>query len=376
MNPHAQVSGDHARRPFPSCCIQLGLLTLLATLLASPGISQTAVTANRSSDVLQRPARAVTALSTDSIVGSTQRQELVMQWDGTAEDFYAVVGTLPGEAAEFIQLLTMPSDSGTINTVTACFGFDVAVTDFTFEVLVLRNSGGLPTTVLADEQFELPGVTSQDLCIAATLDLPVAQRRIFVGVRFPEIPGATQGSAGVFLGADQNGPSTSPSFARVHPDDPWETIQSFGFPDFRNLAIELEFTSEGEPPPPPLETCPAVACIEDDETLCLLNDRFQVKADFRDIAGASGPAKAGAEITPDTGFFHFPGQPNNVEVTTKLIDACGPFDRLWFFAAGMTDQEFTLKVCDTETGALRTYFDPLDKIFTTITDTSAFATCP
>ncbi len=104
-------------------------------------------------------------------------------------------------------------------------------------------------------------------------------------------------------------------------------------------------------------------------------DRFQVTAQWA-TDSASGDGRA-VMLTDESGYFWF-FNPENIEVTVKVLDACNldPFNNFWFFAAGMTDVEVTLTVVDTQSGLSKTYDNPLGTPFQPILDTQAFDTCP
>jgi CSLREA domain-containing protein len=114
-------------------------------------------------------------------------------------------------------------------------------------------------------------------------------------------------------------------------------------------------------------------CIPGGTVLCLDGGRFRVSAQWQ-TATAFGSGRAIA-LTRDSGYFWF-FDPANVEVTAKILNGCGVNNRYWFFAAGLTDQRVDITVTDTRTGQTRTYNNPLNRVFRTITDTGAFATCP
>ncbi|MCP4663199.1 MAG: hypothetical protein GY856_48020 [bacterium] len=108
--------------------------------------------------------------------------------------------------------------------------------------------------------------------------------------------------------------------------------------------------------------------------LLLNGDRFAVEASWAASGGAGGGGVP-VELTDDSGYFWF-FDPGNVELVVKVLDACQePYRRFWFFAAGLTNVEVTLKVTDLETGVEKTYFNPLGSEFPPILDTNAFATC-
>jgi hypothetical protein len=116
------------------------------------------------------------------------------------------------------------------------------------------------------------------------------------------------------------------------------------------------------------------ACATGGDTLCVADDRFTVRVSWRAADGASGSGQATA-LTSDTGYFWF-FDDDNVEIVVKVLNACVINDRFWVFAGGLTDVEAELEVVDTQTGARRTYSNPLGRPFAPIQDTGAFATCP
>jgi hypothetical protein len=116
----------------------------------------------------------------------------------------------------------------------------------------------------------------------------------------------------------------------------------------------------------------AAACVPSNTTLCLSDGRFSVTADYTS-AGGSGHGN-GVPLTADTGYFWF-FDPANIEVATKVLDACNPFNDFWVFASGLTNVGVTLNVLDTATGQLRTYNNPVNTAFEPVQDTGAFATC-
>ena len=114
-------------------------------------------------------------------------------------------------------------------------------------------------------------------------------------------------------------------------------------------------------------------CVAGGDTLCLQDGRFRVRARWAASPG-TGTAAFAQALTGDAGYFWFV-DPENVEVTVKVLDGCAINDHFWVFAAGMTNVRVELTVTDTEDGETKTYVNPLDRRFRTITDTSAFD-CP
>lgn len=114
-------------------------------------------------------------------------------------------------------------------------------------------------------------------------------------------------------------------------------------------------------------------CTADATTLCLGGGRFKVQAQWN-TGTASGPAHVVSQ-TGDSGQLYF-FDPDNTELTLKVLDGCSVNDRFWVFASGLTNVEVRITVTDTETGRIRQYFNPKGKAFAPVQDVSAFATCP
>lgn len=114
-------------------------------------------------------------------------------------------------------------------------------------------------------------------------------------------------------------------------------------------------------------------CISGGPLLCLNKSRFQVQATWH-TATSINAAKA-AQLTDESGFFAF-FDPSNVELTVKVLNGCGLGSHYWVFLSGLTNVGVTVTVTDTQTGAVKTYTNPLNKTFATVLDTSAFPTCP
>ncbi|MEM7588040.1 MAG: PKD domain-containing protein [Acidobacteriota bacterium] len=123
----------------------------------------------------------------------------------------------------------------------------------------------------------------------------------------------------------------------------------------------------------PTEAAPG-PCVPDATTLCLTGGRFRLEMDWRDFQGATGNGQvvpAGSDSSGLMWFFN----PDNWEVLAKVLDGCDINDRYWVFAAATTNVQYTLRVTDLATGAVREYFNPLGNAAAAITDTEAFVTC-
>lgn len=94
-------------------------------------------------------------------------------------------------------------------------------------------------------------------------------------------------------------------------------------------------------------------CEPGESVLCLL-DRFEVEVTWRDPR--SGDSGVGHPIpgTTDSGFFWF-FDDTNVELVIKMLDARRVNRNFWFFAGGLSDVEYTIRVTDRFLGRLKVY---------------------
>lgn len=118
----------------------------------------------------------------------------------------------------------------------------------------------------------------------------------------------------------------------------------------------------------------AGTCAPGATSLCLANGRFRVAVTWKKPDGTTGDGQA-VPFSSESGSFWF-FSPTNLELDVKVLDACSYNNRFWVFAAGLTNVDVTLAVTDTKTGTTRTYHNPENRTFVTITDTNAFSTCP
>lgn len=121
-------------------------------------------------------------------------------------------------------------------------------------------------------------------------------------------------------------------------------------------------------------------CVADATTLCLAGgsgdpNRFRVRVTWTDFAGASGPGKA-VPFTPDSGFFYFFTNPNNLELLVKMVRGCGTsLNAYWFFYAAASNVGLEYEVLDTTRCVAKTYSNPVGN-FASFGDINALATCP
>jgi hypothetical protein len=114
-------------------------------------------------------------------------------------------------------------------------------------------------------------------------------------------------------------------------------------------------------------------CVEDDETLCLLDGRISITSRFRNpLTWELGSGKVQRFPGSDrTGTFWFFNQ-SNVELLVKVLDGNALNGHLWVFYGALSDVEYWLDVVDTETGQSKTYYNAPGQ-FCGQADTSAFA---
>lgn len=112
------------------------------------------------------------------------------------------------------------------------------------------------------------------------------------------------------------------------------------------------------------------ACLGDDQTLCLRSDRFRVTAQWSVPSQSEAGTGQAVPITSETGSFWFFSNAN-LEVMIKVLDGRSVNGRFWVFYGALTNVEYTLTVTDTQTRAVKTYFNPQGQL-TSVADTGAF----
>ncbi len=112
------------------------------------------------------------------------------------------------------------------------------------------------------------------------------------------------------------------------------------------------------------------ACAAGEATLCLLDSRFEVRADW-EVDGRSGIATA-VPRTTDTGMFWF-FTADNVELVVKVLDGCRETGHRWVLIGGLTDVGVEVTVTDSESGRARMYRNLEGTHFPAMFDVTAFA---
>jgi plastocyanin len=123
----------------------------------------------------------------------------------------------------------------------------------------------------------------------------------------------------------------------------------------------------------------ALPCLASATALCVNNNRFQIEVQWRTPDGSSPQNGQGQAVpipsAPDSGLFYFFSS-SNLEMLVKVLNACGLNNRYWVFFAATTNVEFGVTVTDTQSGRVKSYFNPQGRPAPPIQDTDAFATCP
>lgn len=112
----------------------------------------------------------------------------------------------------------------------------------------------------------------------------------------------------------------------------------------------------------PLESsifAPAGSCVPTPQALCLNGGRFRVELAWRSFTDQRGAGQA-VPLTGDTGYFSFTAA-SNLEVFIKVLDGRPVNGFFWVFYGALSNQEYTITVTDTLTGAARTYTNPLGR---------------
>jgi photosystem II stability/assembly factor-like uncharacterized protein len=112
----------------------------------------------------------------------------------------------------------------------------------------------------------------------------------------------------------------------------------------------------------------AGSCAVSNTALCLGYGRFSASVEWSN-GGVSSPGNT-VMITPNSsGFWFFSA--DNVDLVVKVLDGRDVNGRFWVFYGSLTDVQFTLTVTDTQTGAVKTYFNPQGTL-ASVADTNAF----
>ena len=115
-------------------------------------------------------------------------------------------------------------------------------------------------------------------------------------------------------------------------------------------------------------------CVRDGDTACLSGNRFEVEVDWQSTS-SNGRAQVmtfgGQRAENDDSAFFWFFSASNFEMGLKILNGCGLNNRFWAFISGLTDQGWTVRIRDTQTGSMKTYSNPTGRLTPTTADTSA-----
>ncbi|HYO15253.1 MAG TPA: hypothetical protein VE685_18810 [Thermoanaerobaculia bacterium] len=104
------------------------------------------------------------------------------------------------------------------------------------------------------------------------------------------------------------------------------------------------------------------------------SNRFEVEVDWQS-ASSNGRGQVmtfgGQRAENDDSAFFWFFSASNFEMGLKILNGCGLNNRFWVFISGLTDQGWTVRVRDTQTGSVKTYNNPTGRLTPTTADTSA-----
>ena len=284
--------------------------------------------------------------------------EVVLQWNDTSnnETQFEVERRLEGVETEFAELAALDQDTTTFTDSTASSGLE-----YTYRVRARNGAGtsgysnqalvATPGELAPTDFTALPrGGTQVDL---AWVDQATGETAYEVEVR-------AQGEEDFSLLAEL--PADSTSFSTDALDN--STTYSFRVRTTGGVG-----TSAYTP-----AASVTTACVASDDTLCLQQERFRVRARFEDFIGRTGLAEVAPIPSPDSGVLYF-FEADNWEFLVKVINGCGQNDHFWVFAAATTNLAYELEVTDTWTNETRVYSNALGESSPAFTENLAFPTC-
>jgi hypothetical protein len=310
----------------------------------------------------------VTAAATPNCLGGLAHD------DGSFESSIKISDNGAPANADLVQLFNGPAADQRIDQICVCWRRDPgAPMTLSHDILIFAADGpvGTPGTLVdvIPAQADLPiGQSFASYDISGD-DVLTPGANFYAGVRW--ISGATGGD-GYALCSDLSGSTVQPTYFKLAGQSDWRSVNSEAELSVSAVGVRAELERQGTE-----EDCEISTCVEDANTLCLNDGRFRVRTAFDPANDDDTIFEAGNSVPlrSDSGYFWFFDE-DNVEVVVKVLDACNPFNRYWVFAAGLTNVETVINVCDTETGVPMQYVNPQSTPFEAIQDTDAFATCP
>jgi|GEM_PF-2606820 len=113
-------------------------------------------------------------------------------------------------------------------------------------------------------------------------------------------------------------------------------------------------------------------CVPSETVLCLHEARFAVTAAHQTSACESGVARV---VSADDGSGVFGFGDGGWDLVVNVVDACAATGTYGVTAAAASRDRVELRVVDTATGAVKTWFSPLGEPFQPLADAEAFDAC-
>lgn len=294
----------------------------------------------------------------------TAAAQLTLAYDDGEKD--DGVRPFAGDQIEYAMRFTAPATMNPLLELRICLSRNPADRSTgDIGVVLYSDVGGRPGGVIAGFSATPVDVTTDRAGKFHLFDLRPfdvrVPRNFFVGVRL------NRADTDYFLCVDHDGAGVRPAIYWSPDLGAWENYRDHR-PEVE--AFMIRSTVEGGAAPPPGPHCNAGGDAVD-----LLSGRFRVDVCWRTSDGKSGVGRlAGRQGSGATLWFF---RPDNPEMFVKVRDACvAPFNRYWFFAAGLTNVEVTLTVTDTLLGKVKTYTNPMGRAYVSVQDTGTFDTCP
>ncbi len=98
--------------------------------------------------------------------------------------------------------------------------------------------------------------------------------------------------------------------------------------------------------------------------------RFRIEVDWAVPSQNRSGVGTEVSLTPDTRYFWF-FTPSNVELVIKVLDARGVNGYYWVFYGALSSVQYTIRITDTATGAVKTYTNPSGTL-ASVADIQAF----
>jgi photosystem II stability/assembly factor-like uncharacterized protein len=111
-------------------------------------------------------------------------------------------------------------------------------------------------------------------------------------------------------------------------------------------------------------------CAVGATNLCLQANRFRVEVAWSVPADGRAGSGQAIPVSSDTGTFWF-FESANYEMMIKVLDGRAVNGHIWVFYGALSNVQYTITVTDTQTAAVKTYFNPQDTLASRA-DTSAF----